>query len=514
MRTAALIALVAACGAKQPAGTWIEREAPLGRSRAGGAGPASDGNATTSTAIDVSNIDALDEASVLIALERAGDAAPAGALALRAARLAFHRGDAAEARRWIARAGSAADEASVHAKLQALAAQLAAPPVDRATVAVLLPLSGRFASLGNELRAAIQLAPAAGTTWVFLDTKGEPDGATAAVDAAMAKGAIAIVGPVGQREALAAARAAALHQLPIALLAPADGADPAAGVFRLVDSPADEGRAVAALAQTESFPTVAVFAPRDDVGQEAAEAFVAEATRRGLAVTGQGTYDPTSGDLEADLKQFLNLVPARNPRLARHLAKQGAKGWKTFSPDIPYSLLYIPDRHDRAAIVAAFLPYYGVELRTEDFPDPVRLVRKHGGVMPQVVQLVGGAGWNHPSLPIRGGNAVQGALIVDAFVGDLAGDLPGQFAAAFQQRTGRAPTSAAAQAHDAALLVANARAVAAQASGDSREAMRAILARGKLDDGACGPAAMDVDGELHRTPAVLEIQGDQLLLVP
>jgi hypothetical protein len=44
--------------------------------------------------------------------------------------------------------------------------------------------------------------------------------------------------------------------------------------------------------------------------------------------------------------------------------------------------------------------------------------------------------------------------------------------------------------------------------------MRATLARGKLDDGACGPAAMDVDGELHRTPFVLEVQGDLLELVP
>ncbi|MDX2094186.1 MAG: penicillin-binding protein activator [Kofleriaceae bacterium] len=505
--------LLLACGPKVAPGTWIEREAPLGTSRAGGTEPAGESDATTRP-IDLSNVDALDEASVLIALERIGDAAPAGRLALRAARLAFHRGDVAEARTWIARASTAADEASVHAALASLGAQLAEPPVERGVVAVLLPLTGRFSAIGSELRAAIQLASAPGTSWLFLDTKGDPDGAVAAVDAAVAKGAMAILGPVGQREAIAAARAASLRQIPIALLAPSDGADPAAGVFRLVDSPADEGRAVARLAHREGFPTVGVFAPRDDVGQEAADAFVDEATRLGLGGMAQGAYDPTSGDLEADVKRFLNLIPAQNPRFAQHLAKTGKKGWTSFSPDIPYSLLYIPDRHDRAAIVAAFLPYYNVELRTEEFPDAARLVRKHGGNMPQVVQLVGGAGWNHPTLPIRGGNAVQGALIVDAFVGEQAGDLPGQFATDFQQRTARAPTSAAAQAFDAALLVASARTLAAKAPSDLREAMRAALARGKLDDGACGPAAMDVDGELHRTPAVLEVDGDQLLLVP
>lgn len=512
MRLLALV-VITACGPKAPQGAWVEHEDPGHATHAtrheGSAG------GTLSVNIDAAQIDELDEGTVLAALQRVGDAAPAARLALRAARLAYHRGDLAEARALIARASSAADEASVHAELAGLATALAAPPVQPGVVAVLLPLSGRFAAIGSELKIAIQLAPATGTSWLFLDTKGEPDGAVAAVDAAVAQGAVAILGPVGQREGLAAARAASLHQVPIALLAPSDGGDPAAGVFRLVDSPADEGRAAARLAAEDSFPTVGVFAPRDDLGGEAAEAFVAEAQRLGLAVTGQGTYDPTSGDLEADVKTFLNLIPAQNPRLAAHLAraKTTRLGWTTFSPDIAYSLLYLPDRYDRAAVVAAFLPYFNVELRTTEFPDPDRLRRKHGGHLPQVVQLVGGAGWNHPSLPIRGGEAVQGALILDAFIGDLGGDTGAQFAAAFLQRAGRPPSSAAAQAHDAALLVARARQEAALAR-EPRAALRAALSRGKLDDGACGPAAMGVDGELARAPNILEVQGDQLITAP
>ena len=246
--------------------------------------------------------------------------------------------------------------------------------------------------------------------------------------------------------------------MPIALLAPEDGADPASGVFRLATSPGDEARAVAHMAAAESFPTVAVLAPRDDVGQEAAEAFVAEANALGLAVTAQGTYDPTDGDLEADIKRFLNLVPATNPRLAEHLAHGGKKAWSTFSPDVPFTLLYIPDRYDRAAIVAAFLPYFNVELRTTEIPDVRKLARKHNGHLPQVVQLVGGAGWHHASLPIRGGDAVQGALIVDTWPGQAGGDAAVQFASAFQARTGRAASSVAAEAFDGATLVAEARA--------------------------------------------------------
>jgi ABC-type branched-subunit amino acid transport system substrate-binding protein len=464
---------------------------------------------------DLSKVDpdSLDEASVIAALGRVGDRTPAAALALRAARLAHHRGDDAEARAYVARAATAEDEPSAHAALVALGAELALPPVDPSLVAVLLPLSGRYAALGAELRAAIELAPPEGTKWLFLDTRGEPEGAAAAVETAVHKGAVGALGPVGTREAVAAARAASLRQLPIGLLAPEDGGDAAAGVFRLVGSPSDEGRAVARLAAQDSFPTVAVFAPRDDVGGEAAAAFVAEAQRLGLQVTAQGTYDPTGGDVEPDVKQFLNLVTATNPRLREHLAKNPKKGWQTFSPDIPFSLLYIPDRYDRAAIVAAFLPYFNVELRTTEFPDAAVLARKHGGRIPQVVQLVGGAGWHHPSLPVRGGAAVQGALIVTTFAGDLGGDVAQQLGAAFAAKTGRPPSDAAAEASDAAALFAHARAQAA-ASKDPRAVLRATLAGARADDGACGPAAIDASGELVRTPTVLEVQGDELIVAP
>src|SRR4029079_15908851 len=115
------------------------------------------------------------------------------------------------------------------------------------------------------------------------------------------------------------------------------------------------------------------------------------------------------GNLEADVKEFLGLVPAKNPRFASHLRRYGQKGWTTFEPDVAYSMLYLPDRYDRAAPVAAYLPYFNVEIRTSDFPDTGMLQRKHGRIR-QVVQLVGGGGGHHPTLPIRGGPPVQGAL--------------------------------------------------------------------------------------------------------
>ena len=507
--------IAAACGPRPAPGepSWLERDVSPHAARAPREPPAATPGRIDPGRIDPARIDEVDEATARAALDAAGDGAPAGKLALRLARLAHHRGDDAEARELLARSARAVDAAEVAAAAGALGRELVTAAVDPALIAVLLPLSGPYGGIGGELRAAIDLAPAAGTRWLYLDTRGTPDGAVAAVEAAVGKGAVGILGPVGQRESIAAARIAASRGVPIALLAPADGADPQAGVFRVVASPADEGRAVAQLAAQDGFPTVAVLAPRDDVGRDAAEAFAAEAARLGLQVTAQGSYDPTGGDVEGDVRGFLGLVPANNPRLAAHLARHGKAGWTTFSPDVSFTLLYLPDRHDRAAIVAAFLPYYNVELRTGATTDPDRLARKHGGQVPQIVQLIGGAGWHHPTLPVRGGAAVQGALIVDDFAGELGGDTAVQFAAEFQQRTRRAPSTAAAEARDAAALIAGARGQAAGAAAP-RAALRAALARARLDDGACGPAAMAPDGELERTPSVLEVQGDALILAP
>src|SRR5262249_34746636 len=145
--------------------------------------------------------------------------------------------------------------------------------------------------------------------------------------------------------------------------------------------------------------------------------------------------------------------------------------------------------------------------------DPQRLAKKHGGHIPTLVQLVGGSGWHHPTLPVRGGAAVQGAVVFDAVAAQEGGGLATQLVAAFQQKLGRAPATAAAEVHDAALLVGNARAQIAGAP-DPRSALRGALARAKLDDGACGPVVMGEDGELQRTPVVLEVIGDELQVVP
>jgi ABC-type branched-subunit amino acid transport system substrate-binding protein len=480
----------------------------------------------------VDHMSAADLAAAWPRMDAGGE--PAQSVALRLALLARHAGDLAGARRWLARAGGGARAAAV-----ASALDLDGRPARPARVAVLLPLTGRHARIGREMRLAIEIAAAGDGEEAaeqegepgegeaagegeggeaaarrgprvelrFYDTRGEEGEAARQADRAATDGAVGILGPVGQAEARAAAARSTAHGLAIGLLAPDDaGAAPDVGVFRLWPSASWEAAEAGRLAVALGHQSLAVLHPRDAQGAAQAESFRRAAEAAGARVARTGDYDPGGAQLEADIKRFLGLDPATNERLRRHLERHGRKsGWKSFSPDLDFDLVYVPDDHRIAALVASYLPYFNVEVRSADVMDSESLRRKHGGRAPSVVQLLGSSGWYHASLPSRGGAAVDGAVIVvpcapasDAQTSELA--------ERFTARTGRAPSPLAAQAHDAALLFFAARAAAAGAR-DPRSALTRALRTASVPDGACGPSSMGPDGQLDRSAALLQVDG-------
>jgi ABC-type branched-subunit amino acid transport system substrate-binding protein len=447
------------------------------------------------------------------------DADAAQTVALRLALLRRHAGDLADARRWLGRAGSGARAREVAAALDL------DRPARAAQVAVLLPLSGRHARLGREMRLAIEVAAedeegepdGARVTLRFYDTRGEASEAARQVERAAADGAVGILGPVGQAEARAAARRSIDHGVAIGLLAPDEaGAAPEVGVFRLWPSASWEAGEAARLAIELGHEALAVLHPRDAQGAAQAEAFRRAAEAAGARVVASGDYDAGAAQLEADVKRFLGLDPARNERLRRHLRQRGAKGWKSFSPDVDFDLLYVPDQHRGAALVAAFLPYFNVEVRSADVMDTPSLRRKHGGRIPPVVQLLGSSGWYHASLLARGGAAVDGALVVAPcapVTADGASPDATDFAERFETRAGRPPGPVAALAHDAAALFFAAREAAIARARDPRSDLTFALRRAVLPDGACGPSRMAEDGHLERTASLLRVEAGDFVPV-
>ncbi len=431
---------------------------------------------------------------------------------LRLALVLHHQGDKRGVRRQLQRAKHS-ERLKIH--VDALHARLDPSPVDASKLAVLLPMSGKFAAIGEELWAGMSLAldPDSPAQVTVYDTKGTEEGAAIAVRQAARAGSLLAIGPAGRMESAAAARVAAVAELPIALLAPAtSGANAETGIFRLTLSPSFEAEQAAIVAVELGYRLLAVMTPRDALGREQTIAFVRMAHAAGAEVVSQGSYDPSGAKMEQDFKKFLEIEATVNKRYRRHLRTYGRKSWKSFTPILPFDFLYIPDTVERGTLAASYLPFFNVELRTHDDMSITRLRTKHRGLMPRVVQLMGGSSWLDPSLGIRGGAAVEGALVIGTCPGGHGMDLSARarsFADEFHRQQGRAPSLAALAANDAMNIVLQVRDWAAKHGGKRADAARAMR-NAQLRDGVCGTQTMHASGQIEGEIEVLRVEQGSL----
>ncbi|MFC7608322.1 penicillin-binding protein activator [Teichococcus aestuarii] len=163
----------------------------------------------------------------------------------------------------------------------------------RSKVAVLLPLTGQNAALGQSLLNAAQLAlfeqGEPGFEFLPRDTGGTAAGAAEAARAAMAEGARVIVGPLTAQETAAVAspaRAAGVPMLPFTN----DGSRAAQQVWPLGITPAQQVRRVVAAANAQGVRRFALAAPNGALGRQMAEALRGAASDLGLPAPVIETY--------------------------------------------------------------------------------------------------------------------------------------------------------------------------------------------------------------------------------
>ncbi|MCC7273341.1 MAG: penicillin-binding protein activator [Alphaproteobacteria bacterium] len=206
----------------------------------------------------------------------------------------------------------------------------------RALVAILLPLSGPQAALGQAMLEAAQMAVldagAAGGRIALVpqDSGGTPAGAEAAARTAIDGGARLILGPLFSAEVQAAAGPARQRGVPvIAFTNDATVAGEGIYVMGLMPQPqVDRVVSEAAAAGSKRF---AVLAPSSSYGQLAAQTAEAVAPARGAAVVGVEFYDPSGADAQ---------------ETARRLSRSGADA------------VVLPEGPPRALSLASIYAYY------------------------------------------------------------------------------------------------------------------------------------------------------------
>ena len=415
---------------------------------------------------------------------------------------------------------------------------LADPDALSGALGVVLPLSGPFASVGEQTLRGVLLAagvygrgasadavaaaeapPAGGLRVLVRDSGGTAAGAAEAVRALAAQPEVsAVVGPLLTEEVQAAADAAAETGVPLLALTRHESVvRPGASVFRLALTRRMEAEALAEHAvRARGLRRVAILYPKDDYGREFEELLWQAVEARGGRVVGVAGYEPGSRELAAPIRSLIGhalLDDEQKTRLARREAEQaqaaagGAAGAQerrlaarstsgtgaslaepdagALPPVVDFDALFVPDAPDMVSLLVPQLAIQGVH----------------------DVVLFGPSAWHHASLLRDGGARLEGAFFTSSFDPAHPAPLVREFARRYTNAFGEPPTVFAAQGFDAANLVAL---QLARGAADRTALHRALLAV-DLYPGVSGATRFEPDGNARKRPFLLGIESGRLV---
>ena len=410
----------------------------------------------------------------------------------------------------------------------------------RGTLGVVLPLSGEFASFGEESLRGILLAaglfsadpdsdseasaraasadasrlasdsPSRATgrqiRLVVRDSEGNPETAAARVrELAQDPSLMAIIGPIFSAESGAAADAAEQVGVPLVTLSTRE--DVPAGrtqAFRTRTRPDDEvGVLVSHAVDVLGAKRFAVLYPKTRYGRGMRKLYWEEVTARGGKMVAASSYDPEAVDFASAIRDMIGyrfLTSWERKALAQRedvlrgarrlepedaaLLRQAAYDilgpeLEPLPPIVDFDVLFIPDGADKIALIAPGLAYH--EIRG--------------------VRLLGSSDWVDDELPKVARQHVSGAVVSTSFYPESDLSFVSEFVEGYRKTFASEPDAYSAEAFDAANLVL----VQLSAGRRDREGVRAGILDTRAYPGATGVLTMHPNGNARRRPFLLGI---------
>lgn len=356
---------------------------------------------------------------------------------------------------------------------------------ERPMVAFVGPTSGDFEHIGARAWSALSMA----TTQygvARLESFDSAEGAAEAYETAVAAGAVAIIGPIGELESHEVIAASDPEGPPIFLLSSVHGIEAAAdNVFRMRTSPADQTEAILGhvLATTE-ITEFALLAPDDSYGDEAVIAALRAVSTFGGVLNRVVRYEAQEPDASLAVS---TLAGERTERLS-----VPSNPWRT-PPSVtlrssggdrsrPEALL-IPDFAEQVASLLPYLEFHGW-LGDTGRPD---------------VTLLGLSGWAGLAIEAAG-DLAAGAQITQVYTSDdYRGHAEG-FALEYEIRFERIPTEFDAQVFDAGAFLMELLLLGHEDLGERAREVEEFA-------GVCGEAWIDDEGALIRVLGLWELDG-------
>ncbi|HVN36971.1 MAG TPA: ABC transporter substrate-binding protein [Myxococcota bacterium] len=477
-----------------------------------------------------------------------GDAPPAASVALARAELLLDAGDVEAARASLARAESLPLAPALSERLKALRQRLAirvaaktegAPLPDfgaaeanglpqtsgsRGAIGVVLPLSGQYASFGEEsLRGVLLAAGVFGAgdapgsppplRVVVRDTQGQPAVAAAAVRELAADGEVsAIIGPLVSAECEAAAAAAQEAGIPLlALTAREEVVRDRSWVFRLRTRPVEEVDLVVDKARALGAARFAILYRDDAYGRGLRSLFWDAVEAHGGQVVGVASYPPGAKDftdpirslvgysllddeekaLLAQREKILNKARRLPPTEALVLRAQAQAIQKPdgspLPPIVDFDALFVPDTTQSIVLIAPHLAFQEVN----------------------GVRLLGPEGWYQKDLARLAGDHLEGAIFAAHFFPDSPVDYVHDFTVHYRDAFASEPAVFAAQAYDAANLAL----VQLARRSATRDSMRQGILETAGYPGVAGVTTVGSDGNAHKRPYLLQVEHGEIVQV-
>src|SRR6266436_2292948 len=433
-----------------------------------------------------------DIARLVSDLDRKSPAWPAAALKL--ARIQLHLGDRSHARE-LASDIVSADGQGPYADSARGVLKAAQEPgsLNPRLLGVVLPLTGDLKGFADQALNGIALTldlQGRGSLMVeVVDTKGEPDAAADAVDQLAQRGAIAILGPLGIAEGLAAATRAQQLGIPLLSLSRAEGLT-ALGeyVFRDMPTSSAPARAVAEYAQKKlNAKSFGILHPDSTYGDEMARYFWEAVDAGGSEVRAFEHYPLRTTTFKPFVQHMVGRSPAdleerqQFSEQAEKIAKEISDPYRRRkalsqlrnqqAPIVDFDAMFIPDSARTVRLIAPAIAAEDVITTGCDTPD---LVDERSGVA----------------------RYVQCSIFVDVFFANSERPATKKFVDEFSTTYRRPPGFLEAHAYDAAGLLKR---ILEERRPQSRDELRAALANaGKPFEGAAGDTVFGKDREAQK----------------
>jgi branched-chain amino acid transport system substrate-binding protein len=378
--------------------------------------------------------------------------------------------------------------------------------VEPKTVGLVLPMTGRYASISQKTLRATQMGlglygnNVSSFRLAVVDSEGNSDSARRGVEKLVKEdNVIAVIGSVLSRTAPAVASKTSELGVPSIALSQKSGVtELGSSIFRnSLTSEMQVRFLVKTAIEDKGLRRFAVLYPNDQYGIEFANIFWDEVLARGGQITAAQVYSPKETDFRDVVQRLVGTyyLEARADeyklRLKEWSDAQTKRSARNTPPDdlLPpiadFDAVFIPDSAKAMGQISAMLAYNNVK----------------------GVQLLGTNLWNVPGLAKRAGNSAGNLLFVDSYVSTDPVFTNSFFVREYRNQFNEDPGIFELQAYDSALIL---RQLISQGA-TSREALGRALSQLKDFPGSLGPLSISSEREIQRPLVALVLENGNVI---